>query len=136
MVAVSLLASGCSRERTRVVEEPSTPQPDGRDYRGMLDRVRARQTPVQIQYELETAIRRFQHDLARLPTNLMELVARRYIPALKNPPEGYGYTYDPIHGNVGVIPMTGDGMTRLPEHLQSGPQRIDMSAPALPAPAY
>lgn len=128
---------GCSRERTRVVEEPFTPQPpDGRDYRGMLDRVRARQTPVQIQYELETAIRRFQHDLARLPTNLMELVARRYIPTLKPPPEGYAYSYDPIHGNVGVIPVTSDGMIRLPDHLQSEPQRIDMRAPNLPPPAY
>ncbi len=62
--------------------------------------------------------------------------SRRYIPTLKNPPEGYGYTYDPIHGNVGVIPVTSDGMVRLPEHLQSGPQRIEMRAPDLPAPTY
>ena len=101
----------------------------------MIERVRARQSPVQAQQQLETAIRRFQHELARLPTNLMELVARRYIVELKPPPEGYVYSYDPVHGNVAVVPITPEGMIRMPE-LDSPPQRIDMNAPALPAPAY
>lgn len=100
----------------------------------MLERVRARQTPTQIQYELEIAIRRFQHDLSRLPTNLMELVARRYVPALKPPPSGYVYSYDPVHGNVALVPVTIDGQIRLPENLEAASTRIEMRSPPLPPP--
>ena len=117
--------SACSRERTRVIEEPSAPREDPRDYKGMLERIRNRQGPVQAQQVLEDAILKFQHDLARLPTNLMELVARRYLPELKPAPEGHAYSYDPVHGNVAVVPVTPDGLYRLPATV-TNQARINM----------
>ncbi|HMP75046.1 MAG TPA: hypothetical protein PKE12_02000 [Kiritimatiellia bacterium] len=133
-LAAALAGAACSRERTRVIEEPAAPREDPRDYKGMLERVRNRQGPVQAQQELEDAIRRFQHDLARLPTNLMELVSRRYMPELKPAPEGHAYSYDPVHGNVAVVPVTPDGLYRLPAQV-TNQTRLPMREPAaLPRP--
>ncbi len=131
---LSLAAPGCSRERSRAVDEPNTPrQEQTRDYRGVLERVRSRQGPVQTQQELEAAIRKFHHDLARLPTNLMELVHRRYLPELKKLPDDHTYSYDPVHGNVAVVPLDIRGMPRLPDHV-TDQTRANMQAAPLPPP--
>jgi hypothetical protein len=133
VLAVGLLAAGagCSGERSRVVEEPAAAPQDGRDYRSVIERARARQSPAHAQQELEQAVRRFQHDLARLPTSLTELVARRYIPELKAPPDGHVYSYDPVHGNVAVVPVAGDGVFRLPE-IETESRRLDLKSSPLP----
>lgn len=130
---VILAAAACSRERARVVEEPRAPVEEGRNYQEMLDRVRNRQSPVQIQESLIDATRRFQREMGRLPTNLTELVRRKYLPELKPAPEGYAYTYDPVHGNVGLAPVTPDGLYRVPEAM-TNQTRLNMEKPALPPP--
>jgi hypothetical protein len=100
----------------------------------MLKRMRARRSPAQTQHELEHAIRRFQHDFARLPTGSTELVARGYIPELRSPPDGHVYSYDPVHGNVGVVPIAGDEAFRLPE-IDSETRRLDLRSSPFPEPA-
>lgn len=132
LFAVFSALTACSRERTRVVDEPRAPREENRDYRSMLERVRNRQTPVQLQETLETAIRDFQRDLSRLPTNLVELVHRHYLPELKAAPDGYAYTYDPVHGNVAVVPVSADGL-RVPE-VVTNQSMINLADPSLPPP--
>lgn len=133
LCAVGLFATACSRERAHIVEEPRATREASRDYRGMIERVRNKQSPVQIQESLEGAIRDFQRDFSRLPTNLIELVQRRYLPELKQPPAGYAYTYDPVYGNIGLVPVTPDGLYRIPESA-TNQAAIDMAAPSLPPP--
>lgn len=112
--ALSGALAACAPERSRVVENPSAPlEETQRDYRESLDRVRNRQDPIEAQRALEDAVRRFQSDMARLPTNLLELVQRRYLPEAKQAPDGYAYSYDPVHGNVALVPVTADGLIRL-----------------------
>lgn len=130
---IILTAAACSRQRSRALEEPRVPEEEGRNYQEMLDRVRNRQSPVQIQESLIDATRRFQREMGRLPTNLTELVRRKYLPELKPAPEGYAYTYDPVHGNVGLAPVTPDGFYRAPEAM-TNQTKLNMEQPSLPPP--
>lgn len=128
-------ASACTEERSRATEGSTRRSSDHQDYRALLDRVRARQSPQKLQDELQFAIRRFQHDFARLPTNLSELVSRRYLPALKEPPQGFAYHYDPVHGNVALIPVSPSGLIQLADEVEETVSRISLDRPLdLPAP--
>lgn len=133
MASLLLAMTSCSRGRARVVDEPRAPVEEGRNYQEMLDRVRARQSPVQIQETLIDATRRFQREMGRLPTNLTELVRRNYLAELKPAPEGYAYTYDPVYGNVGLVPVTPDGLFRLPASA-TNQASVNLAQPTLPAP--
>ncbi len=115
------------------MEDQRTAHEESRDYKEVLDRIRSRQTPGHIQEALEDAIRNFQRDLSRLPTNLMELVQRRYLSELKPAPPGYAYSYNPVYGNVSVIPVTDDGQYRAPP-AETNRAALNMSQPALPPP--
>lgn len=98
-----------------MVDEPSAPRDETpKDYREALERVRNRQDPVQTLQVLEDAIRRFQSEVARLPTNLFELVQRNYLPEAKQAPDGYAFSYDPVHGNVSLVAVTPEGLLRPP----------------------
>lgn len=116
-LAVALaLAAGCARERSRVVESDDE-RAEERDYRSMLDRARSRQTAAQALAAIEEGIQRFQFDLARLPTNLYELVAQGYLKDLATPPPGQAYSYDPVHGNVRLVSVADDPGVSLPDGL-------------------
>ncbi len=116
--ALAVLAAAlaaCTPERTRVVEEPGAPPDETpRNYREALERVRTRQAQMENLQAIEEAIRRFQSDVARMPTNLYELVQRKYLPTAQDPPEGFVYSYDPVHGNVSLVPVTPEGLFRPP----------------------
>ncbi len=136
LLAACLLAPACSRERSRAVDaDESDAAAEGpRDYREMLSRARAKNSDVQILNDLENAIQRFQYELARLPTNLSELVGRRYIENIPPPPRGRAYTYDPVHGNVGIADLPDDSGIQLPsEATNAAPVRLqDVPLPEQP----
>jgi len=108
-LALLALATSCARERSRAVEAVATEGVEERDYRGMLERARERQAPDALIATVEKSIQRFQFELARLPTNLMELVVLGYLPEIQPAPEGFAYSYDPVHGNVRLMPVEGAG---------------------------
>lgn len=108
-LALLALAISCSRERSRAVEAVAAEGAEERDYRGMLERARERQAPDALIATVEKSIQRFQFELARLPTNLMELVVLGYLPEIHPAPDGFAYSYDPVHGNVRLTPVQGAG---------------------------
>lgn len=132
-LGIALGAAACAREQARVVENPRAPRDEDRDFRAVLERVRNRQRPIEIQQALENAIRHFQRDMARLPTNLNELVQRHYLRELKPAPAGHAYSYDPVYGNVAVVPVSPEGLVSYNLAPTNG-TRIQMDEPALPPP--
>jgi hypothetical protein len=139
LALLAVLALGvvaCTRERSRTVsEEEAEEAAEGpRDYREMLDRARAKQTSAQMLSVLEDGIQRFQMELARLPTNLAELRNRGFVTEIQNPPPGQAYTYDPVHGNVGLLDVPDNSGIHLPpESTNLAPVRLqDVSQPVTP----
>lgn len=113
-LACTALGAACTRERSRAVEPAEESASEPRDYRGMLERARTRQGEAQMMADLEGGIQRFQTSVARLPTNLQELVVFGFLQQIPDPPAGMAYSYDPLHGNVRLIPIPVDGMPQLP----------------------
>ena len=99
-----LLAAGCSQERSRAVNEPASAKE--KDYRQMVERVRNRQSSQRSLELLQDGVRNFQKDIGRLPTNIIELVIRRYVPAIPSLPPGQQFYYDPVHGNVNIAQVS------------------------------
>ena len=136
LLALLCTTPACTRERSRVVsaEEQDAASEGPRDYKEMLARARSKQTTASILSDLENAIARFQYDTSRLPTNLNELVGRKYLNTIPTPPHGQGYVYDPIHGNVSLTEMADDSGLSLPgEATNLAPIRLqDVQLPARP----
>jgi len=133
LAAISLAA--CARERSRAVsdEEYDAAAEGPRDYRQMLDRARERQGETTLLTKLQDAVERFQFDLARLPTNLTELVAQRYLDRIPPPPSGMAFSFDPVHGNVSLVAMPDAAGVQLPaDFTNATPATIKPIA--LPAP--
>jgi hypothetical protein len=68
---------------------------------------RAKQSAVKIvdTASLTKAIELFQVDKGRLPKDLNELVAGKYIPVIPDAPVGMKIVYDPTTGEVKVVPQ-------------------------------
>ncbi len=126
----------CTRQRSRVVsaEEQDETAEGQHDYKEMLARARSKQSAASILSDLENAIARFQYETSRLPTNLNELIGRKYLATLPTPPHGQGYVYDPVHGNVSLAEMADDSGLSLPtEATNLAPIRLqDVQLPARP----
>lgn len=132
-VVLVVAATACTRERSRAVDsEPAAVNAD-RNYRDMLDRMREKQTADQLIGAVEAGIERFQFDLARLPTNLTELVALGYVAKIEEPPAGFAYVYDPVHGNVSLTPVDPGTGIQLPPELtnENRATLIDVNLPPI-----
>lgn len=80
-----------------------------RDYRVLLQRVRAKQQEKNSLDELQKAVSTFQLHFGRLPSALSELVERSILPELPTPPRDTRFFYDQIVGNVRLVPVPGTG---------------------------
>jgi hypothetical protein len=96
MVVAACIAAGCGRRD----ETSATRVAETNDYVAMIEQARTRSAAEAIPDELTKAVRRFQADTGRLPMDLNELVAQRYLPGVPIPPAGFTITYDPQLGNV------------------------------------
>lgn len=111
----AILPSACSPRRSRaVIDEEEQAAAGPRNYKAMLVQARERQVQIRLVEDLETAIAKFQFELARLPTSLVEVVARGYLPDLPKPPLGTAYSYNPVHGNVGLVAVPDPSGLELP----------------------
>lgn len=130
LVALAWVASACTRERSRAVQEEDM-NGGARDYREMLAQVRERQQDEQVLVQIRQAIERFQFNLARMPTNLHELLVLGYLDEAPQPPRGQAFTYDPIHGNVRLITTDDSGAPVLPESVnnESRARLIEVNLP-------
>lgn len=136
LMITALLIVGCRRDRSRVLggEEQQEVMEGPRDYREMLERARAKQSVADIQTELEQAVARFRHTRSRLPTNLYELLSSGVMTRMPEPPPGQVYSYDPVHGNVGLIPAPdGSGIALPAEMTNVAPVRLqEVPLPVMP----
>lgn len=136
LMITALLVVGCGRERSRVLggEEQQDVMEGPRDYREMLERARTKQSVAGIQTELEQAVARFRHARSRLPTNLYELLSSGVMTQMPEPPPGQVYSYDPVHGNVGIIPVPdGSGIALPAEMTNVTPVRLqEVPLPVMP----
>lgn len=112
LVLAVLAVAGCSQERSRAVNEPASAKE--KDYRQMVDRVRNRQTSQRSLELLQDGVRNFHRDIGRLPTNIVELVIRRYVSAIPSLPPGQQFYYDPVHGNVNIAQVSAPMMNLPP----------------------
>lgn len=88
---------GCAPEAPR---EPAATEADQPDYRAVLQRVRAQHAETQTIDDLQARIAAFQMQMGRLPRSLDELVARNYLDALPEAPDGGRFAYDPVRGQI------------------------------------
>lgn len=73
------------------------------DYVGAIARSQRQAAKVTDLASLTRAIQMFQASEDRYPTNLNELVAKQYMPAIPALPSGMKYQYDPSSGQVKAV---------------------------------
>jgi len=107
------------KSREEVTESPH-------DYREMLDRARSKQTEASLRTDLEQAVAEFRQKRSRLPTNLYELISSGVMTEIPKPPEGKAFSYDPVQGNVGLMPAPDGSGIELPDDMTNvAPVRLE-----------
>ena len=115
-VLAIVLAAACSPQRSRVVNEQQR-KDQQRDYRQMIERARNRQASQAAVQDMQEGVRAFQRDFGRLPSNVVELVSRRYVKHIPRLPDGQQFVFDTLHGNVSIaqapqMPVAGQDSNR------------------------
>jgi hypothetical protein len=118
MVGVCAVSGARAAGTNAPIASTNAPAPV-RDYRAMLQRVRAKQEARDGLEEVQQAVRTFQLRVGRLPAELTEVIARGILPALPPAPPEMRYAYDRIRGNVTLTPVPdaiGKARTNLTGH--------------------
>ena len=104
LLLAALASSGCSPERSRAITEPAADS--SHDYRQMIERSRARQSSQNSLQDVQDAIQKFQAEIGRPPTNIVELVIRNYVKSIPTLPRGQFFSYDPTRGWLTITNAT------------------------------
>lgn len=99
---VATLLVGCSQNTDTESSAGENPLNAPADYLGGLNQAEKSAVRVVDQASIDKAIDLFQLQEERLPTNLNELVAKKYLPVMPEPPRGGEIKYDPKTGKVEV----------------------------------
>lgn len=105
--ALLLVLAACSP-----APEPDAAGGSQQDYRQMLDHARQRRASEEGLQVMRDAIRKFQVDLGRFPTNLPELVTLGYLDVLPEPPKGATCVYNAEFGNIAFVKDSQGGAQR------------------------
>ncbi len=106
-----LLFTGCGEQKPAATTPAKTnaaavgenPLTAPVDYLGALNKAQKAAEKVVDAASINKAIELFQANEERYPTNLNELVAKRYFSRLPEPPYGMKFEYDPKKGQVSVV---------------------------------
>lgn len=82
---------------------PAQPLSAPADYLGAVSKGQKSAIKTIDLASLGQAIKLFEVEEGRLPKDLNELVAEKYLPGLPAPPPGTKFVYDPNTGNVRVV---------------------------------
>lgn len=102
--------SSCGKKETLPTPQPAqAPAASGNpitaptDYLGAV--AKGQQTALKTIdiASLNQAIKLFEVEEGRLPKDLNEMVAHKYLPSLPTPPHGMRFVYDPNTGQVRVV---------------------------------
>lgn len=94
------LLCGCNRNE----QEPRAAE-NGRKYQERMAAFRQEKEARAALPRLQTGIQKFQHELGRLPNDLLEVARLGYVDEIPEPPPGYKYYYDKERGNIRFIPI-------------------------------
>ena len=95
-----LLVVSCSRKKK--AEEKLTPFNAAEKYGGVMGTALKRSKAMEDILYLKNKINTFQIQEGRYPSSLDELVEKKYIEKLPQPPAGMTFHYDPSTGSVDV----------------------------------
>ena len=98
----ALLLVGCG-EGDQKKTDSSNPITAPVDYIGAVTKAQTAAEKTVDVASITKAIQMFQVEEGRLPTNLNELVEKKYMPKLPAPPAGQQLSYDPNTGKVKVV---------------------------------
>ena len=109
LLGTALIAAfGCSKsERATAVKQPdpniagvNSNEVSSIDFREKLKENREKQKSAAAVDELVASIQRFQEEMGRVPSNLVELVEMRYIDRIPDPPKNRQYIYQSERGQI------------------------------------
>jgi hypothetical protein len=114
LLAVGLVFTGCGKKEapakpkdatntTATAPAGSNPLNAPADYLGGLSQAKRLAEKVVDATSLNQTIQLFYQEEDRYPTNLAELVTKKYYPALPRAPYGHKFLYDPRTGQVRVV---------------------------------
>ena len=121
LMLIGLLA-GCGGNETVVPDEQQR-----------LRAAREKKEQSELLARMTATIGKFRDDVGRLPTNLSEIVTFGYLQKIPEPPDGMVYYFDPVFGNVRIVPRPVEGAVSIPDEMDYN--RSLRSAPLqLPSP--
>ena len=102
------LLFGCGgKKRAEAIKQPDpsirgmdTNEVVGIDFRSKLKENREKQSSAASMDILVDGIQRFQEEMGRVPSNLVELVEMQFLEKIPDPPVGVKYVYKNEHGQV------------------------------------
>ncbi|MCM8777644.1 MAG: hypothetical protein NC905_05225 [Candidatus Omnitrophica bacterium] len=102
MCIAGILLSSMSCSRKKKTEEELTPFNAIEKYGGVMGTAMKKSKAMDDVLYLKNKINTFQVQEGRYPYSLNELVEKKYIDRLPEPPKGMSFRYDPSTGNVSV----------------------------------
>ncbi|MDD3726258.1 MAG: hypothetical protein PHI44_03590 [Candidatus Ratteibacteria bacterium] len=102
MCICSILLCSVSCSRKKKVEEELTPLNAVEKYGGVMGTAMKKSKAMDDILYLKDRINTFHIQEGRYPSSLSELVEKKYIEKLPEPPKGMSFMYDPSTGNVNV----------------------------------
>jgi len=111
-ILLSCTLLGCGRKDPPSASTPTNPPAAGGnpltapvDYLGAVAKAKTVSEKTLDLASLNQAIQLFQASEGRLPKDLDELVAEKYLPRLPAAPNGMKIVYNPARGQVSIVPQ-------------------------------
>ncbi len=109
MLTACLAAGGCGKDKA-ATSKPAAPPGENPitapvDYLGAVAKAQRSAVRTVDIASLTQALKMFEAEEGRFPTNLQELVLKGTLQVLPNPPAGSKFDYDPKTGQVKVVPQ-------------------------------
>ncbi|MCL5096843.1 MAG: hypothetical protein M1608_04825 [Candidatus Omnitrophica bacterium] len=108
---LGLLMAGCGKKEATPPASPATNESSSSgnpltapvDYLGALDQAKKAAERTADMASIGQAIQMFKTEEGRFPTDLNELVAKKYYPKLPEPPYGMKFEYNAQTGQLRVV---------------------------------
>ncbi|MBI5384353.1 MAG: hypothetical protein HZA90_06655 [Verrucomicrobia bacterium] len=106
LALLALAAAGCGPKQEPAKKSTGeNPLTAPADYVGAIGKAQQSAIKTVATASLDQAIKMFQEEKGRLPTNLTELVTSGTLPKLPAVPNGMKFDYDAASGKVKIVPQ-------------------------------
>jgi len=122
LAAVTLAVFSC--KKTPLIEETAPPAGEEPvDYAATLEKTREKLQDSKNINNITSAIRAYQSDMGKAPTNLAELVKFDYISSIPEAPEGSRFVYEEKRANLRVVRLSRAQQSALAQQKMAGELR-------------